>query len=83
VAEILGYSNTNAMTRRLDSDEVQKFSPYISGDEKKGSGSTTHLTIINESGLYSSIIGSKKEGAKKFKKWIASEVLPAIRKTGS
>ena len=71
------------MTRKLDGDEVQKFKSSILDDLNKGRGGATHLTIINELGLYSSIIGSKKEGAKTFKKWVTSEVLPAIRKTGS
>ena len=41
------------------------------------------LTIINESGLYSAIFGSKLPSAKKFKRWVTSKVLPSIRKTGS
>lgn len=41
------------------------------------------MTIINESGLYSLIFSSKLESAKRFKRWVTSEVLPAIRKTGS
>ena len=45
--------------------------------------SQPHTVYINESGLYSLIIGSKLEGAKKFKRWITKEVLPSIRKTGS
>lgn len=40
------------------------------------------MTIINESGLYSLIFGSKLESAKRFKRWVTSEVLPSIRKTG-
>lgn len=42
-----------------------------------------HITIINESGLYNAILGSKKPQAKAFKKWVTSEVLPSIRKSGS
>ena len=41
------------------------------------------MTTINESGLYSLILGSRKPEAKRFKKWVASEVLPASRKTGA
>lgn len=44
--------------------------------------STQQMTIINESGLYSLILSSKLPSAKKFKRWITSEVLPTIRKTG-
>lgn len=73
VAEALGYSDTQAMTRRLDQDEVMT---------DKLSGMNMNSTFINESGLYSAILGSNKPEAKRFKKWITSEVLPAIRKTG-
>lgn len=74
VADILDYSDTEAMTRRLDLDEVMT---------DKLSGMNMLSTLISESGLYNAIIGSKKPDAKKFKKWITSEVLPSIRKTGS
>jgi anti-repressor protein len=76
VSDILDYTDTQAMTRRLDSDE-QKTCTDIS------SGQGRHVLIINESGLYDSILGSTKPEAKKFKKWITSIVLPSIRKTGS
>lgn len=46
-------------------------------------GQNRDITVINESGLYSLIFGSKLESAKKFKKWVTSEVLPSIRKTGT
>jgi len=75
VSEILGYSDTQAMTRRLDNDE-------LSTCTDKSSGQTRFMTIINESGLYNAIIGSSKPEAKKFKKWVTSEVLPSIRKNG-
>lgn len=58
-------------------------------DDEKGVGSidtpggTQAMTVINESGLYSLILGSRKPEAKRFKKWVTSEVLPAIRKTGA
>jgi len=57
----------------MDKDEVTKL--YLGG--LKG-----EVNIINESGLYSLIIKSRKPGAKKFKRWVTHEVLPAIRKTG-
>lgn len=75
VAEILSYSDAEAMTRRLDSDEIQN--RQIVGFGNRG------VNLINESGLYSSILNSKKPEAKPFKKWVTAEVLPAIRKTGS
>lgn len=75
VATILGYSDAEAMTRRLDEDEKQN--RQIVGFGPRG------VSTINESGLYSSILGSQKTEAKPFKKWVTSEVLPSIRKTGS
>lgn len=75
VADILDYSDAEAMTRRLDDDEKQNL--RIVGFGNRG------VTIINESGLYSAVLGSTKPEAKAFKKWVTSEVLPAIRKTGS
>lgn len=73
VADILGYSETNAMTKRLDEED------FISA---KLSGMNMKSTIINESGLYAAIIGSKLPAAKEFKHWVTHEVLPSIRKTG-
>ena len=73
VAEILGYSETAMMTRRLDEEETMSV---------KLAGMNMKSTIINESGLYSAILGSNKPEAKRFKKWVTGEVLPAIRKTG-
>ena len=73
VAEILGYSETNAMTKRLDSED------FISD---KLAGMNMKSTLINESGLYAAILGSRLPQAKQFKRWVTSEVLPSIRKTG-
>lgn len=75
VAEILGYTDTQAMTRRLDDDE-------ISSCTDKSSGQGRRITIINESGLYNAILGSNKPESKTFKRWVTSEVLPSIRKHG-
>lgn len=74
VANVLGYSETNAMTKRLDDED------FISA---KLSGMNMKSTIINESGLYAAIIGSKLPNAKKFKRWVTKEVLPSIRKNGA
>lgn len=74
-AEILGYSDAEAMTRRLDDDEKQN--RRIVGFGNRG------VTVISESGLYDAILGSSKPEAKPFQKWVRSEVLPSIRKTGS
>lgn len=77
VAEILGYSNTrDALARHIDSEDK---ADVVIHD---GSQNRT-MAVINESGLYSLILSSKLKAAKKFKRWVTSEVLPAIRKTGS
>lgn len=76
IASILGYRNAPDMTRNLDDDEKSThILRTLGGDQEK--------TIINESGLYSAILKSRKPEAKAFKKWVTSEVLPSIRKTGS
>ncbi len=76
-AKSLGYKNLyNGVNKNVD-EEDRRVSPV-------GSASgIQQTTIINESGLYSLIFGSKLESAKKFKKWVTSEVLPSIRKTGA
>lgn len=77
VAEILGYSNPrDALSKHVDSDDkgVAKCDTL---------GGTQKLTVINESGLYSLILGSKLPTAQKFKHWVTSEVLPTIRKHGA
>ena len=76
VAGVLGYSDTQAMTRRLDADEVSTCTDNSSGQVR-------HVTIISESGLYNAVLGSSKPEAKAFKKWVTSEVLPSIRKHGA
>lgn len=77
VAAALGYvKERNAISAHVD-DEDKKDAP-IRGDL----GGTQPMTIINESGLYSLVLSSKLPTAKKFKRWVTSEVLPAIRKTG-
>ncbi len=79
ISEKLGYSETSVMLRRLEDDEMTKIEPT----EIVGANSMARsITIINESGLYNSIFGSKLESAKKFRKWVTSEVLPTIRKHG-
>ena len=78
VATALGYAKPrNAIERHVDSED-KKDAP-IQGTL----GGTQSMTIVNESGLYSLILGSELDGAKRFKRWVTSEVLPAIRKTGA
>lgn len=74
VADILDYSDAHKMTSKLDDDEVQN--RQIGGFGNRG------VNLINESGLYTAILTSQKPSAKAFKKWVTSEVLPSIRKTG-
>lgn len=78
VAEALGYSNTrDALTRHVDDEDK---STVVLHD---GTSGNPNMVIINESGVYTLIFGSKLPNAKKFKHWVTSEVLPSIRKTGS
>lgn len=77
IAEILGYSDTfGALKKHVDDDDKQNC-------QNSSFESNRGLTIINESGLYSLILSSKLPNAKRFKRWVTSEVLPSIRKTGS
>ena len=74
VCDILGLTNPTVVAKRLDEDEKAKF------DLGLKNGELTNFT--NESGLYTLILRSDKPEAKPFRKWITSEVIPAIRKTG-
>lgn len=77
VCAALGYTDTKSGTRKNVDDEDKRMCPV-------GTPSgTQQMTIINESGLYSLIFGSKLETAKQFKRWVTSEVLPALRKDGT
>lgn len=77
VAYILGYQNVSRdINRHVDEEDRQN---YQNGTFESNRG----LTVINESGLYSLIMSSKLPKAKEFKRWVTSEVLPTIRKTGS
>ena len=76
VAEILGYTRT--------ADAIRA---HVDGEDKgvgkmQTPGGVQEMTVINESGLYSLILGSKLPSAKRFKRWVTSEVLPSIRKHG-
>ena len=75
-AKALGYKNLyNGVNKNVD-DEDRRVSPVES------TSGIQQTTIINESGLYSLIFSSKLPSAKKFKRWVTSEVLPSLRKTG-
>ena len=77
VAEILGYVRpAEAIRKHVDTEDTLKQRTLTNGGEQE-------LLVINESGLYSLILSSKLPAAKQFKRWVTSEILPAIRKTGS
>ena len=74
----LGYAKTeNAIARHVDKED-KTLTPF----QGECSTGIQKMTIINESGLYSLILSSKLESAKRFKRWVTSEVLPCIRKHG-
>lgn len=78
VCDALGYGNPRqAVETHVDDDDVQKLDTIDSMGRKQ------MANHINESGLYALIFGSTKEEAKRFKRWVTHEVLPAIRKTGA
>ncbi len=78
VDEILEYSNTrDAISRHIDSED--KTTVVISDS---GSNYKSKTTIINESGFYSLVLSSKMPKAKEFRRWVTSNVLPTIRRTG-
>lgn len=78
VAEALGYAKArNAIAAHVSQED--KKDALIQGDL----GGTQAMTIINESGLYSLILSSKLESAKRFKRWVTSEVLPSVRQHGA
>ena len=73
VCNVLDLSNPTIAVSRLDEDERAKFNLGRQGD----------VTIVNEPGLYTLVLGSRKPEAKVFKRWITHEVIPIIRKTGA
>lgn len=76
IADALGYTNS----RKAIADHVSEEDKGVTKCDTLGG--VQDLTVINESGLYALIFGSKLESAKRFKRWVTSEVLPAIRQTG-
>lgn len=76
LAKILGYEKATFMTRRLDDEDKGVRSVHTPGGAQQ-------MIVINEPGMYDAVLGSKAEGARAFKRWVTSVVLPTIRKTGS
>lgn len=87
VCSALGIVNPTRAISRLDSDEVQLVDfaalQSLKGVKNQQLNETQKVNIVNESGMYSLVLRSNKQEAKKFKKWVTSEVLPQIRKTGT
>lgn len=76
VAEALGYTDTfGALKKHVDEEDKQNC-------QNDSFNTPRGMVVINESGLYSLVLSSKLQSAKKFRRWVTSEVLPAIRKTG-
>lgn len=77
MAKILGYANPNdALAKRVDEEDK-------GGAKCDTLGGEQNITVISESGLYSLVMSSKLPSAKRFKKWVTSEVLPLIKKHGA
>ena len=81
LAAALEYGVASAMTRHLDEDEAGV--SIVHTRSANGVEQAREMSIINESGLYSAILRSRKASAKRFKKWVTAEVLPSIRKYGA
>lgn len=75
VCDVLGLSNITEALRNLDGDE-------LTSEILKSGNQGREMKLVSESGLYALVIRSNKPNAKKFRKWITSEVLPSIRKSG-
>ena len=76
IAKALGYRDAEKMTRRLDDDEK--------GTRSVGTpGGNQQMAVVTEAGMYSAIFGSKVEGARRFRRWVTHDVLPAIRRDGA
>lgn len=83
VAIALGYTNTRqALRYHVDDEDKKMGSRNVTPPVKDSRGRTQYPSFINESGLYSLVLSSKLPTAKKFKRWMTSEVIPSIRKHG-
>jgi prophage antirepressor-like protein len=85
IAHNLDYADTRRMTDLVDDEDKMTINPQKMGSASHAESfgdNTFKVSVVNESGLYACIFGSKKPKAKEFKRWVTSEVLPQIRKTG-
>ena len=79
VAQVLGYKNpSNALVAHVEEEDKTSYLIQVSGSNYKA-----NTTFINESGLYALVFSSKLPQAREFKRWVTSEVLPQIRRTGA
>ena len=79
IAEALGYSNASkAVSTHVNAND--RILQTLEADSQNGNVVKTQTALINESGLYALIFGSKLESAERFKHWVTSEVLPTLRK---
>ncbi len=77
VAAALGYTDTfGALKKHVDDEDKQNC-------QNDSFGTPRGMTVINESGLYALVLSSRLPGAKRFRRWVTSEVLPALRRSGS
>jgi prophage antirepressor-like protein len=82
VCAVLGIARAADAVQRLDEGEYQQVAATtVSSAARPGVGAQS-LTVVSESGLYSLVLGSRKPDARRFKRWVTSEVLPQIRRTG-
>jgi len=88
VCKILGIKNTSDTMSRIDSEDTQTIDysivaiTYSRENQSLSAFDPKKIIVVNESGLYSLVLFSRKPEAKKFKRWITSEVVPSVRKTG-
>lgn len=75
LAKALGYAQAAFMTRNLDEDEKGLHIVQTLGGQQE-------LLVVSESGMYAAVLKSRKEEARRFRKWVTSEVLPELRRTG-
>ena len=85
VAEKLGYEDPSKMYFRIDDEDKQTVNvkDFASAITAVANSKARTMILINESGLYTAVLGSKKSEAKEFKRWVTKDVIPSIRKTGS
>jgi prophage antirepressor-like protein len=82
VCRVLEHANPTVALRRLEDDEKQVIDPKLFLGSSVAGGGAQSMNIVSESGLYALILTSNKPAAKRFRKWVTSEVLPAIRRDG-